>query len=440
MYNKTLSTKHWLLSVISMKFVLLTSLVIFIIILLSTWQTKPSPHVDNIYYLKIAQGFSVIYPFSKRILYPYITLILKVVTGLPLEQSFLLANTLNLFIFLFTVTFLLNKFTSTPLLSLLLLFNPLVIRSFREAIMPDLFFATLLSVFFICIYYSLLWQSLVMLFLLYFTRDNALFVCLALFLAAWWQSRLKWVFGSLLALLVANILLSMATGGRGSENLYQISNLLYMILRIPKNLLYNVFGILIWNNIHPTVGIPAIKIAIPGWLPLGALHSLGLCPWEPTIPLRTITLVLTTFGILPMLLAFILIKNYQVIKTTSLGILVAVIYGCMSFVAGVMISLDVGRQLGYAWPAFWLAVPALYKQHYQIPKPVFYRIAFYQIALCWAPWVLTPWLVTRYQDIVPTSISYVLFMALLLHLLALRELLTLPCWKPASKSELPLNY
>jgi hypothetical protein len=264
-----------------------------------------------------------------------------------------------------------------------------------------------------------------MLFLLYFTLDNALLVCLALAIAAWWQGRLKWAIGGLAAIPAANFILSWATSGMGGKNLYEISNFLYMVFKVPKNLLYNVFGILIWNNIYPNVGIPVIKFDLPPWLPLGALHTLGICQWEP-IPLRTIPLMLTTFGLLPLLLGFILIRNYQVIKGASLWLLVALIYGCSSFVVGVMVGFDVGRQLGYAWPVFWLAAPVLLLQNYQLSKSVFYRLTSYQVALYWLPWFLTPWLVTRFQDQIPFSVIYVLLLALVLQVLALREILTLP--------------
>jgi hypothetical protein len=309
---------------------------------------------------------------------------------------------------------------------MLLLFNPFLIRSFNEAVLPDLFFAALLGLFFIFMYYSYLWPSLVMLLLLYLTRDNALFLCLALIAGAWYQGRLKWAVGAALVWPMAMVILSMVTSGTGGDNLYKISNKFYLILKVPKNLLYNVGGILIWNNIHPTVGIPFIKIAIPAWLPLGALHTIGICAWQPTIPLRTITLVLTTFGVLPSLLAFILTRNFPMVQGISLWMLVALLFGCSSFFVGVMVSLDIGRQIGYAWPAFWLAAPMLLQQNYQLPKPVLYRLGLYHIALGWAPWFMTPWLVTRFQDQVPFSIIYVLVVALFLQILALRELSTLP--------------
>jgi len=404
---------------------LLISILIYLSIIIVTWQVTPSPHVDNEYYLKVAQGFSVIAPFSKRILYPDIAMALHKFTGISLDHSFMLANTIALLILIISVTYLVDKLTTFPLLSALFLFNPFLIRVFKEAILPDLFFAALLGIFFIFLYHSLFWPSLVLLFLLYFTRDNALFVCLALAVAAWWQGRLKWAVGGLVAIPAANVILSWITSGKGGTNMYEISNFLYMVFKVPKNLLYNVFGILIWNNIHPTVGIPVIKFDLPSWLPLGALHTLGICQWEPAIPLRTITLILTTFGLLPLLLGFILIRNYQVVKGASLWLLVALLYGCSSFLVGVMVSLDIGRQIGYAWPVFWLAAPVLLLQNYQLSNSVIYRLTSYQIALYWLPWFLTPWLVTRFQDQVPFSIIYVLLLALVLQVLALRELLTL---------------
>ena len=266
-----------------------------------------------------------------------------------------------------------------------------------------------------------------MLLLLYLTRDNALFLCLALIAGAWYQGRIKWAVGAAVVWATAMVFLSLATSGMGGENMYKISNIFYLILKVPKNLLYNVGGIQIWNNIHPTVGIPFIKIAIPAWLPLGALDTIGICPWQPTIPLRTITLVLSTFGVLPSVLAFTLIRNFQmVMKGISLWLLVALIFGCSSFMVGVMVSLDIGRQIGYAWPAFWLAAPMLLQQNYQLPKPAFYRLVFFHMAIGWTPWFLTPWLVIRFQDQVPFSIIYVLVVALFFHFLALRELSTLP--------------
>jgi hypothetical protein len=369
---------------------LFISTVLFSLILIVAWKDINSYHVDSKFYIGLFKGEAVMKPFSGRILYPYFAHLIQRVSGLPLEQSFVLANSFALMLLIYTITVILKKVTSCAAIALPVMFAPLLIRSFILIYLPDFFSAALTGLFFLLVYNSFFWFSLSILLLIYLTRENGLFLCLSSGVVGYYINRPKWAIGSLIVLMLAILITSIAASF-GATHPYKMSQLIYLALKIPKNFLYNAFGILIWTNIYPDIGHPYLTLALPSWLPFGALHTIGICPFDPLIPLRTYTLLLTTFGIAPSLLTLILLKNgKQIVMENQFWLAVALLYGLSSFVVGFEVSLDVMRLIGYAWPAFWLATPALLRRYYKLDQGSILQLITYHISLVWLPWLLTP--------------------------------------------------
>ncbi|MFA4901967.1 MAG: hypothetical protein WC600_04400 [Desulfobaccales bacterium] len=400
---------------------LFISLVIFSLILAIAWQYIYDYHIDSFFYNALAKGEAVKKPFSGRIFYPTIAHLLQRLSGLSLDHAFVLANSIGLLMLLLTVTAIIKSITSYAVIAIPLLFTPFLIRSLSLVFLPDLFSAGLTGLFFYLLYRSYFWPSLSILLLIYLARENAIFLCLSLAAMGLCKYRLRWAVAGIAVLLMGIVITSWA-GRHGLPQEYQMNFLLYLALKLPKNLLYNLSGILIWTNVYPDVGHPYFLITLPGWLPLGKLHTIGITPMQPLVTLNTIMLLLTTFGVAPSLLGLELAKHWkQIFAEDQFWLQVAIIYGVSSFLVGIAVSYDVIRLLGYAFPAFWLALPALLLRYSTFSLSSLAKLLCYQVVACWLPWILgIPWFVDKVAMDSPIPFLVAIFGSMILHFLAVR--------------------
>jgi len=400
---------------------LLISILISFVIILLAWKYIYAPHVDSVFYKMLSMGEAVKKPFSGRIFYPTVAHLIHKFSGISLDHSFLLANTLGLALLIFTVTVIIKDITSYAACAIPILLTPFLIRSFSLVFLPDLFSAGLTGLFFYLLYRSYFWPSLVVLLMVYLTRENAIFLCLSLAAVGLYKYRLRWAVAGTVVL-VAGIVITSLAGRHGLPQEYNMNFLLYLGLKIPKNFLYNVFGVLIWTNVYPDVGHPYLLIELPGWLPLGKLHTIGITPFQPLVSLNTIMLLLTTFGVAPSLLGLQLAKHWkQIFSENQFWLQVAIIYGVSSFLIGVAVSYDVIRLIGYAFPVFWLAVPALLIRYSTFSFSSLSQLLIYHVLACWLPWIMgIPWFVDKVTMDSPAPFLVVIFGSIILHLLALR--------------------
>ncbi|MGB8992830.1 MAG: hypothetical protein WCD80_12310, partial [Desulfobaccales bacterium] len=306
---------------------LLISILICSIIIVIVWKDIYLHQIDNLFYINLAKGEPVIAPFSGRIFYPNVVYLIHKFSGLTLDHAFALSNSIALLVFIFSITALIKSITSNVAITIPIIFTPFLIFSFRNIYYPDLFSAALTGLFFLLLYRSLFWLSLFLLLLVYLTRENALLLCLAMVGVAFYKSKIRLALAAMVVMIMAIFFTSIAAR-RGLPLPYQINTLLYMVFKVGKNFLYNVFGILIWTNVYPDAGHPYLTLSLPTWLPLGKLHSIGITPVQPLRPLNTITLLLTTFGVTPPLLLIALLKHgKRIFSEGPFWLLVAIIYG-----------------------------------------------------------------------------------------------------------------
>jgi len=403
--------------------IIITFALILVAILIISYKFWISYHIDSMFYEMLAQGKPVNKPFSERILYPIFASEILKVTKLSLNNSFFLANLFGLSLLVIFVTILIKSITSYAQVALPLLITPFLIRSFSLVYLPDLFSAGLTALFFYLVYRSYFWPGLLVLLLIYLTRENAIILCLSLAAVGLYRYRLRWAIAGTVVL-VAGILLTSLAGRHGLPQTYQMNFMLYLLLKIPKNFLYNVCGLLIWTNVYPDVGNPYLLFTLPSWLPLGKLNTIGITPMQPLVPLNTLMILLTTFGVAPSLLGLQLARHWkQILSENQLWLQTAIIYGLSSFVIGIMVSYDIQRLIGYAWPAFWLAVPALLLRYYTFNLSSLAQLLGYHVFVCWLPWIMRiPWFVDKVIMDSPMPFLVVILSSIILHLLAIRTL------------------
>jgi len=311
------------------------------------------------------------------------------ITNLDLHKSFYLLGLMSLLILTIALTSLLNKLTHFPLLILPLLLSPASSQFFSSFYHHDLFYAALLALLFLTLWREKSWvPSFVILLALFLTRESTLLLSLCIIAVAWLKSKRRIIIPVAAATLLGLALTSYITRS-SPANVHQMNNLVYLVLKIPFNFFQNVFGVKIWLNTFVQVEPPLFTVALPKWLHLGSISAVGLCPWLPIFPLTTLFLFLTSFGVLPLLLRDNLSKYRRRIFTEMPPwLLLLVTYGLISFLITPLLGSSLSRYIGYGWPAFWLAVPALLAKYYRLPKDAILRLVLLHILANWIPFAI----------------------------------------------------
>ncbi|MGB6191432.1 MAG: hypothetical protein WBF42_03115, partial [Terracidiphilus sp.] len=232
-----------------------------------------------------------------------------------------------------------------------LAFWPILFNGF---VLPDLWFAALLSVFLLLLEREQYVAAALMLFPLWLTREVAVLV-LVCFLIAYWR-RLRPIYHAMaLASGVAGALVVKHLASVGLGNQERIGYATYMIGKVPWNLLKNGFGIMPWINLRTDI------CAVPAWkmdVHFDRVTAVGICGWDPTFPLWMFHIALASFGLLPVLFVFLL-KQKRAWWPASPLLRFCILYGLLSIALAPMIGVTLVRYFGYAWPLFVIALPRM---------------------------------------------------------------------------------
>lgn len=258
--------------------------------------------------------------------------------------------------------------------------------------------------------------------ILQITRENTLLLGIIIVLVA--ITRKQWIFG-LSTILIIALGLSITTyvSSFSKANIHDVNTLIYIILKIPYNLLKNYFGVELWTN---TLALgdpiyfskdPLFKLSIPGWMPLGSIEAIGLYQFKFKQVLSTFTILLTSFGILPSLvLSDFLSRGVTKFNKLPFYIVVSLSFGLISYIIGPMLGASVSRLISYGWPAFWLVFPYLYKNFHSFDKLITIKVFSCHLAVSWLSFLLMK---TATQSL---SLSIILLcITLLMHGIALNS-------------------
>lgn len=371
--------------------IILLALLATVIILVISWNSLSTLSWEGTYYYALAQKGpqQIEKPYAGRFLHPLLARGIADITSLDLHQSFFLLGLISLLTVTIAVTFLLNRLTHFPLLILPLLLSPASSQFISSFYHHDLFYAALLALLFLTLRREKTWvPSCVILVALFLTRESTLLLSLCIIAVAWIKSRRKIIIPVAAASLLGLALTSYITRS-SPANVHQMNNLVYLALKIPFNFFQNVFGVKIWLNTFVKVEPPLFTVELPRWLHLGSVSAVGLCPWLPIFPLKTLFLFLTSFGIGPLLMWDSLSKvRRRILAETPPWLLLLIIYGLFSFLITPLLGSSQSRYIGYGWPAFWLAVPALVAKYYLPPKDAMLRLILLHILVSWIPFAI----------------------------------------------------
>ena len=321
---------------------------------------KPSfypPYDESVGYVNIAKGIGRWVPsyYAGRVLHPLFVRLLAIVFRVPIDaRLFVWASAIALTVFFacLGVSYATESF-STPRLWLLLAATAAIVDPYRNYYWHDLFYAALCALFFLALRANW-WLSLPFVFLLYITRESTIVLVVALVTLA--ALRRRWAFCfSALAAGLAGLLVEGSLVRRAVPNNHGIPMAFVDVLKIPYNFALNIFGLEFWANTNAATTPPPHWIAkLPAWLPLGNIHEMGFSGFLWDQPLRTLLVLSTAFGVLPLIVIRAARRGWGRLLFGRFELALACVYGALMFVLTPLQGTTPARYVLYAWPLFWL--------------------------------------------------------------------------------------
>lgn len=342
---------------------------------------------DGEWYIKAAEGNlqELIEPYAGRFLHPFLAKIISSFFSLDVYQGFLLLAVGATFLF-FVCTFLITRSIVKHQIFILSLFlTPYFFGVLREIFQPDAFYIFLTAFFFLLLSRSRDALGLIVLFLLFLARESTILLA---GMYAWFEVYLLKKKTYALGIVIV-ILISLYTVGVvrsvGKSNVHSVSPIFYTALKLPYNLVTNVFGIRLWTNTSNSC-VPIVQISAPKTGAFGSIKKVGICGFDGLLPLSTLIVLLTTFGIMPLILYFGISRRR--ISMLMPWVRFALWYGIAHYFIGVIAGTGIVRIVGYGWPAFLIAAPLLMNELFELDTLFIKKIIFLNIFIAWIPFTM----------------------------------------------------
>lgn len=352
-----------------------------------------SSSADADWYIKIAQGDinDVLQPFSGRLLHPLTVRLFSFLSGFDINVSFWALNVFLLFGFVFMLSLFFSKISfMNAALVFTLLFSPVLLNYFRYFYFADLFMFFFVILFFYFLKKENFVFSLLLLFLLLFTRPREAFILGIALIISSYKSDFKL---SVVALLttITGFFINYQVGLLGEANVNHLGWFAYYILS-PTYWFGRFLGIDWLTNTMVQYCHPHFVYSIPGWFNLGGIKWVGICQFNIFHPFFVLFNSFIIFGIIPLMLFFLLYKNWRhIFEKKQIWISTALVYGIIMFFLGSWLGSL--RTVGYGWPAFLLAALFIFDRQLQrwsdsAKVKLTKMFIFIQIPLLWLPYLI----------------------------------------------------
>lgn len=318
---------------------------------------------DGNAYVAIARGdmAQVMQPFASRQLGAMLAAATARLLHSTVEQAFFLQATVSVAFTLAIIAAIAVKTQSPRWLLLAMAIVPFWSPQIQYFVLPDALYSAELAVLMVLLLLDRLGAAALMMFPLMLTRESTSLTLVCLLIAAWkpmrWRDRIVAVASAALGSWAVSRL---AVGSLSNQE--HLPQSIYMLMKVPWNLLRNVLGLQPWSNVNTEL------CTVPRWslpLHLGSIHAVGICGVSFS-PLYTwMTAVVYNFGLLPVLLGYLW---WQRRPRSSRCVLLrfALLYGTISFVLTPMLGTWMIHLSSYAWPLFFVALPLLFDE---LPLP-----------------------------------------------------------------------
>ncbi len=343
---------------------------------------------DIEWYIMAAEGNwdQIIQPYSSRFLHPFTVSLFSFLTGLDIFQSFGVVVIASLFLFFVVVTKILGDNIKNPLLIIPLFFLPYFFDTLRYTFHPDAFYLLLTAFFFLSLYLKSEVWTVILLFLMFLTRESTILLALLFALISWIKNK-KILTYSVLIIIAASFFVSSILISGGQPNIHNLNGFTYLFSKLVFNSMTNVLGIIPWANTYNNCA-PLINFDLSNIIPLGSIKEVGICGFDYSLPAKSLITLLTIFGVLPFVLLFIYIKKKNEFSVLPFWIKLALLYGVTHYVFGVIAGTSIERLVGYGWPAFILATPILMNKYITNNQNFIFKISSIHIFVAWMPFMI----------------------------------------------------
>jgi hypothetical protein len=367
----------------------------YALIVVIGWPKEPPLIADSTAYRSLALGRFGDVPgsISGRFLHPMVARFVSWVTGLSIDDAFFLVGLIALAVLISIVAWIMKQTTGFGGLVLPLLLTPLLSEEmFGLYYCQDLFYAALLSCFFLALSKERSRLALCILFILCLTRESTIMLALVWAAVAWFESDCRVVAASI-AIMIAGLFVSRTFASMGIPNVHHTNELVFLALKPPFDLLRTIFGIvLVPDEVKGMRGFtctPVTTVHLPRILRYGFTKDFGICRPDLAIPLHTVTLWLSLFGVGPAVLwALFRSRGRHLFADGPQWLKLALIYGLLSFLIAPGVSFWLERDIGYGWPAFWLASPALLSMFPPCAGQIAVLLLLANFAASWIPYAV----------------------------------------------------
>jgi hypothetical protein len=335
-----------------------------VLLLLALIGLLAAPHFpqlasDSPNYIWLAEGHPerVLMPWAARILLPDLAASLARLFVIGLTPAFETVAVLALALWAAVTVPLLRRSPLAPgYWSLAILACPLVLVAFARVQIPDMLDMAGVAAFLAAVRGRRFALAAAVMLLLLLNRESNLALAVVaaaiLFFGRERRPAIAILAAALLGYAVTHSIAAHAT------NVHDMPGVLYLILKFPANFLANFLGIQLWTDGFKWCDDPFATLMLPAGLHLGRIHQIGFCAPNPVAPLATLNAYATTFGILPAVLArLVLERRSAILRAQEPWWAIAFCYGALMTILGPMSGTELDRLVAYGWPLFLLAVP-----------------------------------------------------------------------------------
>jgi len=312
---------------------------------------------DARFYIAMASGdySQVMQPFASRQLGALLVAGWMHLSHCTVETGFLIEGTASIVFTLVAIYYLALKTAAPRWLLFAMAFVPFWNFLLQDLVLPDLWYSALLALLLLLLEEEHMLAAALMMFPLMLSRESTV-LTLACFLIACWK-RLRWT-ERVVAVIsaVAGSIVVKHLAMRAQPNSEHLPASIYMLAKVPWNLMNNVFGLVPWSNVNTQF------CAVPRWafhVHLGPVQGIGICGFSVTGWVLISEALLSEFGLLPLLLGFLWWRGRKP-GAPSVLLRFTLFYGVASLVLAPVLGTWAARLIGYAWPIFFVALPMLF--------------------------------------------------------------------------------
>jgi hypothetical protein len=342
---------------------------------------------DAPFYLAIAKGDNsqLLQPFASRQLGALLVKGLAQMLHWTVERGFVVEGVASLVFMVAAVYFLVLR--GGPRQSLLaprwmllaIAIVPFWGTLLQYLVLPDLWYSALIAGLLLLIANEQMLPAALMMFPLMVSRESTSLVLICFLIACWsalrWRDRIVAVVATVAGAAVVSHLAKHA-----QSNVEHLPQSVYMLAKVPWNFLHNILGIVPWSNVYPDLcKVPAWSVALHA----GPVRAVGVCGFSGHSWFLLVLAVLSSFGLLPLLVAFLWWRRDRLAKR-SLLLKFTLLYGGVSLALTPLLGIWFVHLIGYAWPLFLVALPLLFDEQAEGGRPAA-GVAFFCVhaAACW---------------------------------------------------------